>query len=571
MHRLLRRQLAKYPLSVQAPEGSHALLQAVDAAYHEADADRELLERSLDLTSSELLGRNQQLREDVEARTRAERALRHSDARTRAILGALPDLMFVSSDTYRVVEWHARDPKGFGVRVQVDEGQSLEGVFPSAAVLVLVRLIDDALASDRPCSCEYQLEVAGETREYAARAARCDASSAVVMVRDTTDQARLQERLRVADRMASIGTLAAGIAHEINNPLAYVLTNLDVLAEALCSSDSSAEIRAIIDESREGASRVQAIVRDLKIFCHPSPGGDGRADVRRVLESSLRLAANEIRHRARVVVEIGDLPAAIGDESRLGQVFLNLLSNAAQAIGVGNVASNEILVVARAQGSSIIVEISDTGSGLPHGSEARIFDPFVTTKPVGVGTGLGLSICRRIVTALGGEIVAFARRPRGSTFRVTLPAAQTGRAAVAAGSTVVPVSTPPARVLVIDDDAMVASALARGLRPHEVHTNAGPADAVARLLAGETFDVILCDVMMPECSGVEVYEAVVRERPELASTFIFMSGGVFSPREIRFLEGIPNARVDKPFAIAEVREIVGRHVSRQAAARIGSR
>ena len=560
MHRLLRRQLGMHPLSHATLEGLQGLLMAVDDAYHEADADRALLERSLDLTSSELLDRNDRLRRDIDSRARAERALRHADARMRAILGALPDLMFVASDSYQLIEWHARDPEAYGVPHEVDQGQSLEHVFPAPVARILARTIDEAMASDSPCSCEFEIEVEGERREYGARVARCDAASAVVMVRDHTDQARLNARLRAADRMASIGTLAAGVAHEINNPLAYVITNLDVLAETMHEGEREPELRAIVDEARSGAHRVREIVRDLKVFCHPSPGGDGRADVRRALETALRLAANEIRHRAQVVIQIDSMPAAIGDESRLGQVFLNLLSNAAQAIEPGDASNNEIRIVARAEAGTIVVEIMDTGCGLPVGGEVRIFDPFVTTKPIGVGTGLGLSICQRIITSLGGEIVASSRDPRGALFRVSLPAEPTGVAPVLEPRpTRAAAPTRSCRILIIDDDQFVAAALVRGLKSHDVQAVTDPSTALQCLLAGEPFDVVLCDIMMPERTGVEIYEAAIRERPELASAFIFMSGGVFSARELRFLERVPNARIDKPFDIAEIRRLIDRN------------
>ncbi|HWB82395.1 MAG TPA: ATP-binding protein [Nannocystaceae bacterium] len=542
MHQLLRRQLAKHcPGLVLDPELT-ALLAAVDAAYREADLDRAQLERSLDLTSSELIARNEQM---------------------RATLDALPDMIFVASAAHEVLESHASNIERFGATADL-VGATLSQVFPTAAATTLARAIDDALAGDESRPYEYTIHVDGEQRQLEARAARCDAD-VVVVVRDRTEEARLHERLRLADRMASIGTLAAGIAHEINNPLAYVLANLELAGEAIAEGDAP-ELPAILADAVTGAKRVTAIVRDLKVFCHPSPRRDGRADLRRVLESSLRMAANEIRHRARLVLELGELPPTVGDEARLGQVFLNLLSNAAQAIPVGDADNNEIRVSGRRQGARVVIDIADTGCGIPAGMESVIFDPFVTTKPVGVGTGLGLSICRKLVGALGGEIVAARRMPRGAVFSVALPIAEDPTLPA------VECERPRGngmryRVLIVDDEPRVAAALATGLRMHDVEAVTDARVALTRLLEADPYDVVLCDVMMPQSTGVEIYEEVARARPALASAFVFVSGGVFTRREEQFLQSLPNPRLDKPCDLGELRRTVERHGAWQRARR----
>jgi signal transduction histidine kinase len=564
MHRLLRRQLAKHcPELVLDPELT-ALLAAVDAAYHEADLDRAQLERSLDLTSSELLARNEQLRRDIEARVDAERAMRRSEARMRATLDALPDMIFVASARHELLEWHVSNAERFGALSGLAHGSPVASVFPEPAASTLARAIDDALAGDESRPYECTVLVDGEQRQLEARAARCDAD-VVVVVRDRTEEARLHERLRLADRMASIGTLAAGIAHEINNPLAYVLANLELAGEAIAEG-TPRDLPEILADAVTGAKRVTAIVRDLKVFCHPASGRDGRADVRRVLESSLRMAANEIRHRARLVLELGELPATVGDEARLGQVFLNLLANAAQAIPVGDAEHNEIRVSGRRQGARVVIDVADTGCGISAGMEGAIFDPFVTTKPVGVGTGLGLSICRKIVGALGGEIVAARRVPRGAVFSVALPIADD------TATTPVELERPRGtatryRVLIVDDEPRVAAALATGLRMHDVEAVTDARVALARLLEAEPYDVVLCDVMMPQSSGVEIYEEVAQRRPALASAFVFVSGGVFTRREEEYLQSLSNPRIDKPCDLGELRRTVERHGAWQRALR----
>ncbi len=232
---------------------------------------------------------------------------------------------------------------------------------------------------------------------------------------------RSEAQLIEADRLASLGTLAAGVAHEINNPLSYVLLNLDlVIREAKGEGESVPRLR----EARAGVERVRLIVQDLKSFSRGNTDRKVPVDVRRVLDSTLEIAANEIRHRAELVRDFRDVPPVLADASRLGQVFLNLLVNAAQAMIEGDASRQELRVATSTDAAGrAVIEIADTGAGIAPENLERIFDPFFTTKPVGVGTGLGLSICRTIVTALGGDITVESERGRGTTFRVVLPAA----------------------------------------------------------------------------------------------------------------------------------------------------
>jgi signal transduction histidine kinase len=249
--------------------------------------------------------------------------------------------------------------------------------------------------------------------------------------RDVTERIHVQRNLMVADRMASIGMLAAGVAHEINNPLAAVTGNLelaarDIAALALEPGDPLAleRLAAGLADAREAADRVRDIVRDLNVFSRAGDDGSGPVDVHRVLDSSLRLARNVIRNRARVVREYGDVPPVLANESRLGQVFLNLLVNAAQAMPDGRPEANEIRLRTHTEPGWVVVEVVDTGRGMSADVQQRLFRPFFTTKPAGVGTGLGLAICHQIVNAVHGTIAVHSELGRGTTFRVRLP---TGR------------------------------------------------------------------------------------------------------------------------------------------------
>jgi len=255
---------------------------------------------------------------------------------------------------------------------------------------------------------------------------------------DITERKRMESKLIQAERLASMGTLAAGVAHEINNPLTYVMANIGFVSERLpklVTGDSAPEIAAQLEElttalaeAQEGAIRVRQIVRDLKILARGDEERFGPVDVRGVLESSISMVANQIRMKATLVRELGEVPMVEASESRLGQVFLNLLVNAAQAIPEGDVAKNEIRVRTRTDDNGrAVVTVSDTGAGIPAEVMNRIFDPFFTTKAVGVGTGLGLFICHGIVKALGGEIAVDSVPGQGTAFRVILPAARSAQ------------------------------------------------------------------------------------------------------------------------------------------------
>jgi signal transduction histidine kinase len=381
------------------------------------------------------------------------------------------------------------------------------------------------------------------------------------------EQRKMKEQLMISDRMASVGTLAAGVAHEINNPLAAVVANLELVArdlarisEDLQIGDQLADVFDQLHDARDSADRLRHIVRDLKIFSRAvDEERRGPVSVKRVLESSLRMAWNEIRHRARLVKDYGDVPAVEANEARLGQVFLNLIINAAQAIREGNSERNLIRISTQVDAASgrVVVEVRDSGSGIPPENLPRIFDPFFTTKPVGVGTGLGLPICHRIVNGLGGEIQVNSQVGKGTAFRVLLLPTVDEEPEVPAPTLVVTAPARRGRVLVIDDEPVLARALERALaREHDVTTILSAGDAQQRIAAGEQYDVILCDLMMPQIAGMDLHAELVRTAPDQASRMIFLTGGAFTVEARAFLDSVPNQRVDKPFSTQHIRSIV---------------
>jgi PAS domain S-box-containing protein len=381
-------------------------------------------------------------------------------------------------------------------------------------------------------------------------------------------QDRVQRRLVVAERMASVGTLAAGVAHEINNPLAYVTTNLDMVLEeirAISGGSASGRMRELEDmvrSAQEGAERVRKIVRGLKTFSRADAECRTVTDLREVLELSINMAFNEIRHRARLVKDYGAAPLVEADDARLGQVFINLLVNAAQALPDGGAEAHEIRVTTSTDaGGRAVVEVRDSGPGIAPAVLDRIFDPFFTTKAPGLGTGLGLSICHNIVTGMGGEITVESRVGYGTTFRVALPAAS-GLPLQAPGERVSG-GLPPSRravVLVVDDEPAVGVMIARVLRQHDVTVVARATEAIALLAAGREFDVILTDLMMPVMSGMELYDDLARRFPAAAERLVFLTGGAFTPAASAFLERVSNERLEKPFKPSELRALVEQFV-----------
>jgi CheY-like chemotaxis protein/two-component sensor histidine kinase len=363
--------------------------------------------------------------------------------------------------------------------------------------------------------------------------------------------------------MASVGTLAAGVAHEINNPLASVITNLDLAVrdagELVEVAGYTTELLDELNDAREAAERVRRIVKDLKIFSRVDDDTRGPVDVERVLESTLRMAWNEIRHRARLVKDYQKTPLVEANESRLGQVFLNLLVNAAQAIEEGKASRNEIRVKTfiDAQGC-VVVCISDTGSGIPESLRSRLFTPFVTTKAPGVGTGLGLSICHRIVTSLGGQIKVDSEVGKGTEFRVILPQAKPDSVVPErASSTPKVAARRRGRILVVDDEPLITKVVRRTLgREHDVEALNSAEEALVRIRAGERFDVILCDLMMPQVTGMDFHEQLTDAFPEQARKMVFLSGGAFTKRARDFLEHVQNHRVEKPIDAQGLKALV---------------
>jgi two-component system cell cycle sensor histidine kinase/response regulator CckA len=376
----------------------------------------------------------------------------------------------------------------------------------------------------------------------------------MVVLRDVTEHHRLREQAAISDRLASIGALAAGVAHEINNPLAYVRLSLEMASRQAAAREGS-DLHTSLQLAREGTERVINIVRDLKTLSRVRDEASEPVDLPALLDSTFALAERTVTAKARVVKSYAPTPLALGTRGKLGQVFINLLSNAADAVPEGAPSDHVIHVTTRTDSSGrAVVEISDTGCGIAPDIAHRVFDPFFTTKPAGVGTGLGLAMCHRIVTELGGEI-AFESTQGTTTFRVTLPPAPEVAVVASGPAVVAPSPRPRSRVLVVDDEQALVGSISRLMADAHDVVGAQSAQRALEILAdGDRFDAVLADVMMTEFTGVDLYEAVRKSRPGLERRFVFMTGGVLSEHVRSFLQAVPNRCLAKPFGRSELLE-----------------
>jgi signal transduction histidine kinase/sensor domain CHASE-containing protein/CheY-like chemotaxis protein len=378
-----------------------------------------------------------------------------------------------------------------------------------------------------------------------------------LIARDVTARKQIEQQLLLADRMASVGTLAAGVAHEINNPLSCVLINFQYLAKTLSQQRHyPAEIEEMIMDGLEATGRIRAIVKDLSTFSRADEEQRGPIDLCVVIESALRLVRHELSHRARLIWSPGEATIVNGNEARLVQVFVNLLINAVQSFPERSTDQNEIGLKLYSSGAWIVAEVRDNGTGISSGAMRRIFDPFFTTKPIGAGTGLGLSICHNIIASLGGKIHVESTSGQGTCFSIFLPSTKEGPAFYAPKSAL----TPPisrARILVIDDDPMIGKTIERILgKEHEIFVLTNARDALANISAGADYEAILCDLMMPELGGVEFYEELEKKSPALALRVGIISGGAFTSRTQEFLIRIADRAIEKPFDPGDLRRLV---------------
>jgi len=396
------------------------------------------------------------------------------------------------------------------------------------------------------------------------------------------------------DRLRAVGRLAASLAHEVNNPLTFVLANLESLREShqairrfvrklrvdLATREAitpqsfeqittDANLQEIIDDTADmltdcykGMHRIQDIARSLGTFSRADDKQAEMTDITRVVDDACAMVFNQIRYRARLVKRFEPIPMIAAFPGRIVQALVNMLTNAAEAIDGGTYDKHRIIVSTHLEGDHVVVGVSDTGVGIKEDSRDRIFTPGYTTKAHEGGMGLGLTACSRVAQEHGGRLEVHHLPDCGTRFELVIPI-DTGLSAIEQRRESHPISEAPlkrSRLLIVDDDAMVLSALHRRLRRrYDTVTVLGGAEALARLSEDPGFDSIVCDLMMPEVDGKSFYNAIKKDHPELADRIVFMSGGAFTPRLRKFAAAVPNPVLQKPVSREDLESMLAAH------------
>jgi PAS domain S-box-containing protein len=391
--------------------------------------------------------------------------------------------------------------------------------------------------------------------------------------RDVTERKREEQRLLQADRLSALGLLASGMAHAINNPLTYVILNLDHLSRRLPGmagdSESLQDVMARLAEAREGADRMATIVKRMRTFARTDESSTRVLDLRTVLESVVDLVGHEVHHRGRLTTRFEDVPPVLANESKVEQICLSLLLFAAQMLPDDAAKRHEVrLSLAADDRKFAVLEIVCEGCDVSEIDIEKLFDPFAASDE-GRMLGFGLSVCSGLVEQLGGQIEAEPLPGTGLLLRTAIPCVPLHRLTEPQVSSSSPSSMPPpprgkARVLVVDDDPGVGRALRLMLEEeHDVKSLVRPREALRELLGDSGYDLVFCDLMMPELSGMDIYQVLRFNRPGYESKIVFMTGGAFTPSARRFLAQVPNQRIEKPFNLRSLQRLVQRSARRQ--------
>jgi PAS domain S-box-containing protein len=502
--------------------------------------------------------------EEVRARSRADLA----EGRLEHLLAHAPIILFAFDRDGIVTLTEGRGLEGLGFRPKELLGRSVFDLYAHDATII--SRAHRVLAGETSTVVSQQGRTWLETTLTPIKSATGDVEGAIGVSIDVTERVTAQEHLVRTERLASMGTLSATIAHEINNPLTYILGSLELVAARLAGPLSvvpgAQAIATQIENAREGADRVRRIVRGLQAFSGRDDGRPQPTDVHAAIERAVEMTGNAIRHRARLVRHLEPVPPALASDLRLGQVVVNLLMNAAQAVPEGSPEANEIRVRTswEEEKGEVVIAVEDTGSGMEPGVLSRLFEPFFTTKMLGEGSGLGLSICHGIVESFGGSIEVNSVVGKGTTFRVRLRAS-TSTPPSARRQAPHSDARPPrrGRLLVIDDEEKVGHALASLLRAdHDVEVSVNPRAIAERLLAGERFDVILCDLVMPGMTGMELHAIVAKHVPEQAERFVFVTGGAFTPAAADFVGHMSHTVLEKPYDLQKLNAAIALHLRR---------
>ncbi len=385
------------------------------------------------------------------------------------------------------------------------------------------------------------------------------------------DRHRLSSTLAHQDKIASLGVLAAGVSHEINNPCAAILSNMAAMREQIeavmsrprfqrlgAVEEMMADSMEALSDCISAANRIHSIVKTLNVF---SRRGDEDAsiaiDVNEEVSMVLRLIGKEVKYRSSFEVNLAEkIPRITGPANSVTQVVTNLVVNAMHALESRPQSERRIWVTTQFDEQHVMLEVGDNGPGIASDVLARIFDPFFTTKPIGQGTGLGLSITRQLVQQMGGDIFVDSAPGEGARFSVFFERRQTAAGPPPAAEGVPPTSE-RLRVLMVDDDLLFLRALQRSLRQEfEISIASTAADALTTLAADRQYDVVVSDVIMPEMDGVAFYRRLAAHHPALAARTMFLTGGVTSEALRQSLAATGRPCLGKPFEVAELTKVI---------------
>jgi PAS domain S-box-containing protein len=545
---------------------------------------------------------------DITANKRVEETLKASEARHRTLFEmshdalmtlAPPDWRFTSANSTTLAMFGAANEAEFLARAASEYSPERQPDGSRSAQRAAV-MIETALREGSHYYEWTHRRLSGQEFPTTVLLTRIELGGAPLLqatVRDETEVRKLHAMLSQADRLSSMGMLAAGVAHEINNPLLYVLYNIETVAEelpklavaverclvalraelgdegvakvlgdaaSLLEASTLTEVIARVQEALSGTQRINKISRAIGAFSRVESTERSAVDLNYTIECASTMAATDIRFRAQLVLDFGELPPVWASEGKLSQVFLNLLINAAHAIDEGNVANNFIQIRTWALGDDVFAEVKDTGKGISEANLARIFEPFFTTKAIGVGSGLGLPICRNILSEFGGDIQVESALGVGTRFVVRLPKQKGASIAprVKPASEAPEVPKVRGRILVVDDEPAICAMVVRMLGAEHVLVTAGSGEAARRILEGDqSFDLILCDLMMPDSTGMDLHQWLVAENPSTAEKVVFVTGGAFTPQASEYVTRVGNVRLDKPYEAAALKRFVSERVA----------
>jgi signal transduction histidine kinase/CheY-like chemotaxis protein len=503
---------------------------------------------------------------------RAEGKWRQAEAELLSVLDSVAAGVILISLSGRLRFFNARFSQYFGLERR--QLQSLE-TFSDLEELVALRFRTPggfgapwrqfAAGDDQPGHDE--LEMVRPSRRVLERFARpvVDRDGLRVgwleLFYDVTGERQIQSKLLQTEKMAAVGQLVSGIAHELNNPLTSIMGYAQLLLGHGLNASQFSEAGKVFRE----AERARRIVKNLLYFARENEPERTRVDLNEIVERTLALRSYELKVEDILIERdlAPDLPETMADPYQLQQVVLNLLINAEQALlqdrGKGHVRIRTRLV----EGSRISIEVSDDGPGIPREIVSRIFDPFFTTKPAGLGTGLGLSIVYGIVKQHDGEVTVENQPSGGARFVVELPVIKVpaGKGFLAARETRIVVAPPKSKVLVVEDEPTVAQLIVDVLHEegHQVEAVLDSQEGLARL-SQERYDLIICDLRMPRLDGPAFYEALVRSGSAARDRVLFITGDTLAPRTMKFLQGGQLTYLAKPFLVEELKLTVNRRL-----------